>query len=151
MIDRLAPLFKCLSSHDVEYLVIGGVAAIAYGLPRTTFDIDLLIRADLTNARKLLGAMTESGLGTAALTTPEEVLKHDITVFRDRVRIDVQTHTPGLVFEDAYRRRNDISFRDARISLVSLSDLIASKLASGRAKDLADVELLKNAREGQAK
>jgi hypothetical protein len=44
-------------------------------------------------------------LGIASLITPEELLALEITIFQDRVRIDVQTSTPGLRFEDAWQHK----------------------------------------------
>ena len=46
MLHRLLDVFASLNSHGVKYLVIGGVAAIAHGVPRTTFDLDMLIEAN---------------------------------------------------------------------------------------------------------
>lgn len=50
-------VFRSLSIHEVRYLVVGGVAAIVHGVPRTTFDLDLLVEADEENARRLLEAL----------------------------------------------------------------------------------------------
>lgn len=66
MLNELRPLFSSLSSRGVEYLIIGGVAAIAYGVPRLTLDLDLLIRPTRENAQALLEAFDAAGLGTAA-------------------------------------------------------------------------------------
>jgi len=68
-----------LSDHDIRYVLIGDVAAIVHGVPRTTFDVDLLIESSEMNVTRLL----------AALTTPHDVLAHEITVFRDTIRIDM--------------------------------------------------------------
>ena len=48
MLNRLKDVFKSLHHHDVEYVVIGGIACVLHGVPRATFDLDLLIRADKT-------------------------------------------------------------------------------------------------------
>jgi len=81
-------------------------------------------------------------LGTAALTNPADLLAHEITVFRDRVRIDVQTATPGLVFREAWLRREIMVFEGQRFFVAGKADLIASKRAAGRPVDLEDVRLL---------
>jgi len=69
------------------------------------------------------------------------LLKHEITIFRDRVRVDVQTATPGLVFEEAWQRRVEMTYKDQLLLVVSRADLIASKKAAGRVVDLEDVRL----------
>ena len=47
MLNRLQDVFKCLKKHKVKYLVIGGIAAILYGVPRATPDLDILIAVDI--------------------------------------------------------------------------------------------------------
>jgi hypothetical protein len=70
------------------------------------------------------------------------VLEREITIFSDRLRIDVQTFTPGLTFEDAWARKVTISYQGQEFFVVSRDDLIASKRAAGREKDLEDVRAL---------
>jgi hypothetical protein len=55
-----------LNAHDVRYVVIGGIAAVLYGVPRATFDLGLLIEATPENAAKLLDALYEAGIASAA-------------------------------------------------------------------------------------
>jgi hypothetical protein len=86
--------------------------------------------------------MLEAGLGTAALTSVEDLLANEITIFRDRVRLDVQTSTPGIEFDLAWRNRKTVTYQDQEFFILSKDDLIASKRAAGRAVDLEDVRLL---------
>jgi len=123
-------------------LVIGGIAAILYGVPRTTFDLDILIEATPENADNLLKALIESGLGTASMIDKEKLLEHEITIFKDRVRIDVQTFTPGIEFEKAWQVKEEMDYKGQKFFVVSKADLIASKIASGRQIDLDDVKML---------
>ena len=67
---------------------------------------------------------------------------HKITIFKDRVRIDVQTSTPGLDFKEAWSRRVTMTYQGQDFHVVSKADLIAAKKAAGRAVDLEDVRLL---------
>lgn len=143
MLNRLKQVFKSLKENDVHYLVIGGIATILYGIPRTTFDLDILIEPTMENAENLLKAFLNAGLITADLTSPEELLKNEITVFKDVVRIDVQTQTPGIIFSEAWNHKNIVNYEGQDILVVSLKDLIASKEASSRDVDKQDVALLK--------
>ena len=86
--------------------------------------------------------MDNAGFGTASLTSPEEILAHEITVFRDYIRIDVQTSTPGITFDEAWPRRNTMEFQGQPMLVISKGDLIVSKRASSREVDLEDVRLL---------
>lgn len=142
MLNRLQDVFRCLKKHKVKYLVIGGIAAILYVVPRATFDLDLLIEATPKNAQNMLNAFLNAGLVTADLTSAEELLENVITIFKDRVRIDVQTSTPGITFEKAWKKKKKMKYRENDFYVVSKEDLIASKKAAGQKRDLEDVHLL---------
>lgn len=144
MLDQLQSVFASFQRNDVKYVVIGGIAAVLYGVPRATFDLDVLIEASADNVERLLKAMTEAGLGTASLASVDEVLSKEITIFTDRIRLDVQTSTPGVEFEHAWAHRVTMNYRGQLLEVVSLSDLIASKRASGRDVDLEDVRMLES-------
>jgi predicted nucleotidyltransferase len=142
MLNRLKGVFASFQKHDVKYLVIGGIASILYGVPRVTFDLDLFIEATPANAQNFLTALVEAEMRTATLTTAEELLSNEITVFKDRVRIDVQTSTPSFIFQDAWKRRETMVYQGQEFYVISKDDLIATKRASGREIDLSDVRLL---------
>jgi hypothetical protein len=142
MLNLYLGVFRSFAKHDVKYVVIGGIASVVHGVPRATFDLDILVENSTDNAKRLLDALLESGLGTAALTTPAEIVAQEITIFDDRVRIDVQTATPGITFEDAWNRKKTVEFRAQPIHVVCRQDLIASKKAAGRPVDLDDVRAL---------
>ncbi len=144
MLARLPDVFRCLHVHDVRYVVIGGIAAIVHGVPRTTFDVDLLIEASEPNAARLLKALEAAGIDSAALTTPQQLLAHEITIFKDIVRVDVQTSTPGVSFEEAWHRRVEREVSGVPYWILSKPDLIAAKRAAGRPKDLEDVRVLES-------
>jgi hypothetical protein len=63
MLDQLQTVFASFQRNDVKYLVIGGIAAVLYGVPRATFDLDILIEPTEENAQKLLDALVEIGFG----------------------------------------------------------------------------------------
>jgi hypothetical protein len=142
MLNQLKGVFSFLQKHKVKYVVIGGIAAVLHGVPRATFDLDILIEATPDNAEKLLKSLLEAGLGTASLITAEDLLAHEITIFKDIVRVDVQTSTPGIIFEDAWKNREDMEYQGQIFFVLSKNDLIASKRAAGREVDLEDVRLL---------
>jgi tRNA nucleotidyltransferase/poly(A) polymerase len=149
MLNQLRGVFESLHRHEVRYLVIGGIAAVLHGVPRATFDLDILVEATPENTRRLLDAFLEAGLGTAALTTPEELIANEITIFKDRVRVDVQTSTPGIDFLPAWEHRETMEYQGQRFFVVRRRDLIASKRASGRKVDLDDVRILELASDGE--
>jgi hypothetical protein len=142
VLNRLRDVFACFQSHDVRYVVIGGIAAVLHGVPRATFDLDLLIEATDANAERLLQALREAGFGTADLIDAQGIMANEIPVFNDRVRIDVQTSTPGLVLTDAWNHRKTMTFQGQSFYVASRQDVIASKRAAGQQKDLDNVQVL---------
>ena len=142
MLNRLQDVFKSFQLHEVKYLIIGGVASVLYGVPRATFDLDILIEPTPDNAKRLLDALLDAGLGTAAMTDVTDLLANEITIFKDRVRVDVQTSTPGIKFDEAWNRKKEMSYQDQRFYVLAKEDLLASKKAAGRKVDLEDVRLL---------
>jgi hypothetical protein len=122
--------------------VIGGIAAVLHGVPRATFDLDILIEANEENAQKLLNALEESRFGTASMINAKELVSHETTIFQDRVRIDVQTFTPGIDFSAAWKNKETMNYQGQKFYVLSKADLISSKKAAGRDRDLEDVRLL---------
>ncbi len=104
--------------------------------------MDILIEATKDNAERLLAAMIEARLGTATMITADELLAKEIIIFQDRIRIDVQTKTPGIEFASAWQHRETMTYQNRTFYVLSREDLIASKRAAGRAIDLEDVRLL---------
>jgi hypothetical protein len=145
MLDQLQTVFASFQKNDVKYVVIGGIAAVLYGVPRATFDLDILIESSVENAQRLLDALAEIGYGTAAMTSAQQIVATEITIFTDRIRLDVQTSTPGLVFENAWKERVTMTYQGQNFEVVSFSDLIKSKTAAGREVDLEDVRTLTSA------
>jgi len=142
MLNRLKEIFKSLQQHNVKYVVIGGIAAVLYGVPRATFDLDILIEATPENVQRLLDAFLDAGLGTATLTNSDDILANEITIFQDKVRVDVQISTPGLDFASAWGKKQKMEYQGQTFYVVSLDDLIKSKRTAGREVDLEDVRLL---------
>jgi hypothetical protein len=142
MLNRLKDVFKSFQKLEVKYVVVGEIAAILYGAPRATFDLDILIESSAENAQRLLDALLEAGLGTAFLTDVDKLLANEITVFNDKIRLDVQTSTPGLNFQEVWDRRVTMNYQGQDFFVISKEDLISFKQASSRDVDLEDIRLL---------
>lgn len=144
--DLVHPDFPTLCGHlnarGVDYLVLGGWAAIAHGLSRTTLDVDLWVRPTEGNVSKLLLALSEIGFGIAKELTPQHILSRQAFLCADQIRIDIFTRPWNLEDFDASRSRAmTAEFESVKISFLSIDDLIASK-KTGRPQDQADVEAL---------
>ena len=77
MLNRLQDVFKSFQEHDVKYVVIGDIASILHGVPRATFDLDILIDATPENTQHLLDALLDAGFGTAASDKVTKALRND--------------------------------------------------------------------------
>jgi hypothetical protein len=132
-----------LNSNKVEYLVVGGYALAAYGHPRYTGDLDFWIGTNPGNADRVLAALDQFGFGSlgiskADLTTPNQVIQMGYPP----ARIDLLTSIDGVDFLDCYQRRLTVLVDDVELGFISLDDFKVNKRATGRHKDLADLEAL---------
>jgi hypothetical protein len=147
MDQRLPPDFKeflrLLASHEVDYLLIGGYAVGYYGYPRATQDMDVWIAIAPRNAERMVAALREFGFATPNLS-PELFLRADSIVRMGipPMRIEVMTTISGVNFEDCFADRVTDSVDGIGVNLISLNHLKINKKASGRHKDLDDLENL---------
>jgi hypothetical protein len=130
---------KFLNVHNVRYLLVGGWAVGIYGNPRATKDIDFLIAIDNENIHRLQKALLDFGAPSVennVFQTPGNVFR----MGRSPIQIDIINSASGIDFNESYLRRNTIEVDDLLISVISKEDLLKNKKASGRHRDLADVE-----------
>ena len=131
-----------LNEHSVKYLLVGGWAVGVYGNPRATKDIDFLVAIDKDNITKLQKALYKFGVPTFDSIILMEI-GNVFRIGRSPVQIDIINKASGINFEECYQRRNIISVENIEISIISKKDLIINKKASGRNRDLADIDSLK--------
>ena len=130
-----------LRSHGVRYLLIGGHAVAYYGYPRATGDLDVWIAVDPENATRTVEAIREFGFDTPRLSAG--FFLEDRSMVRmgePPLRIEVLTVVSGIEFDEAYSGRVNVILDGEDVSLISLRDLLKNKRASGRPKDLADLD-----------
>lgn len=138
-----ADLLSAFCAEDVEFLVVGAHAMAAHGLVRATKDLDVWVRASSENAPRVLRALARFGAPLADLTT-EDLVRPDV-VFQigvDPVRIDILTAIDGVAFDEAWTARTEASFSGLTVPVLSRKHLVQNKRATGRTRDLADIELL---------
>jgi hypothetical protein len=134
---------KLLNSHHVEYLLVGGYAVGYRGYPRATADIDLWVAIHEENAQKLVAAVTEFGFGVEKLSV--ELFLHENKIVRmgiPPVRIEILTTISGVSFKECYAQRISDTIDEVETHIINLEHLKLNKRASGRHKDLDDLEHL---------
>ncbi|HKZ81218.1 MAG TPA: hypothetical protein VJ124_23310 [Pyrinomonadaceae bacterium] len=143
----MSPDFKelllALNAHGVEYLIVGAHALAVYGHVRATKDLDVWVRPDQENAKRILSALSAFGAPLADLTI-EDLTKAG-TVFQIGIaplRIDLMTAIDGVDFSQAWPDRIQTSFAGAPVFVISRHHLITNKRATARLQDLADAERL---------
>ncbi len=136
-------LLSTFNAHRVDYLVVGAHALAAHGHVRATGDLDVWIKAEPANARRVLEALRAFGAPLQDLS--EADLTRAGTMFQISVaplRIDILTGIDGVAFDEAWVDRLTARFADLSVPVLSANHLIRNKRAVGRAQDLADVEWL---------
>ncbi|HZN67392.1 MAG TPA: hypothetical protein VFB66_19040 [Tepidisphaeraceae bacterium] len=135
---------KSLNSEGVEYLVVGGYAVIYYGYRRATDDLDIWIAISPENADRVSRVLQQFGGFRASKVKPSMFLEAPKTFIfgREPVRIDILTRPSGVDFKACFARRTVVEWDGIKVPLISFKDLKQNKQASGRAKDLADLENL---------
>lgn len=146
-------LIRAFNRNGVEYLIIGGFAYGVHAQPRATKDLDLFIRSDARNSAAAFKALAEYGAPLQGLTTKD--LQDTITGLQIGVppnRIDILQKIDGVTFADAWRSRVQAVIEgDIPTFVISREHLIQNKLASGRARDLLDVQEIQRAAEYASK
>ena len=133
---------ELLNAHRVEYLVVGGYALAAHGHPRYTGDIDFWISPAPGNVQAVLLALRDFGFGSLGLTAADFQADTVVQLGQPPRRIDLLTHIDGVQFDACWPRRESVAVDGVVLPFIGLDDFKANKLASGRLKDLADLEAL---------
>jgi len=141
--DDFKEFLKSLNSNGVEYLLIGGYSVNIYGYVRTTNDLDVWVNVDPANAVRIDRALRQFGFATAQLApdlflAPNNVVRMGLPP----VRIEILTTISGVEFGACYAEKEMIQIEEILVPVISLARLRENKAASGRLKDLADLENL---------
>jgi len=145
--EDLKQLLLAFNAHGVEYLIIGGYAVGVYSEPRATKDLDLFIRSNITNSEAVYRALAAFGAPLAGMT-PADFRNDPNAIFQiglPPARIDILQHIGGVTFDEAWEHRTETSVDGVATHVIAVEDLIQNKLQSGRMRDLADVEAIREA------
>ena len=132
-----------LNENDVRYLLIGGYAVGYHGYPRATVDMDIWIAVDPDTAERMVKVMTAFGFDEGAVTRDVFLNKKGlIRMGIPPLRLEIMMGIDGVDFDECYERRIDDTVDGVDVKLISIMDLRRNKKASGRLKDLSDLEYL---------
>ena len=136
-------ILSILSEKKVKFLLVGAYAMAVHGYPRSTMDIDLLVKPDPGNAILVIQALDDFGAPTGGLSAKD--LQNEGLIFQIGLapcRIDILTSIDGIKFEDAFSHSDLVDIEGIPVHVLSIPDLIVNKRTTGRTKDLADAEML---------
>jgi len=142
-------ILEVLNRNEVEYIVVGGVAAVIHGAPTTTFDLDTLVRLSDNNAERLARALSQLGARfrehhAAIRPTIDDILAGGHLLLMTRAGpLDVLGYIGEQQrYENLLSASSEISMNMGSLRVLDLEALIAEKKRMGRPKDSAAVELL---------
>jgi len=134
---------ELLNEHEVEFIIVGGYALAFHGVPRFTGDIDVFVKADIENAKRIMNALAAFGFGSLDLTIDDFKDQNKvIQLGLPPVRIDIITSLSGVTWEEVDASKESGLFGDISVPYIGKKELIINKRATGRKKDLADLEAL---------
>lgn len=135
--------FASLNNHKVRYLIVGGYAVAIHGRPRYTNDIDVWLEPVLSNGQRALDALKDFGFGNVEISM-DDLLDPDkvIQLGYPPLRIDLLTAIANIQFKKAWGRKVIAKYGRQRVYFIGKHDLIVSKKAAGRKRDLSDLDEL---------
>jgi hypothetical protein len=136
---------RALTEAGARFLVVGAHALAVHGVPRATGDMDIWLETTAENADKVWRALAVFGAPAESLgITRDDLVKPNmvIQVGLPPRRIDLLTGLSGLTFADAWKDRVMHKTGGISVDFLGRSSLVRNKRATGRLRDLADVEAL---------
>ena len=146
LLDELSQLVSALNENEIEYAVCGGLALTIHGFSRATFDIDILIKSE--SLEKAYEVAAKFGYDIRGLDIS---FKERAVEIRRVSKIDDEGEVLPLDFllvtqsvEDVWETRENLIWQNKNLWIVSRDGLIRMKELAGRAKDLIDIDRIKN-------
>lgn len=150
MTPSFREILETLNRHRVEYIVVGGVAAVIQGAPVTTFDLDTLVRVSEENADRLIQALSELEARYREHEATLKPTKDDILAAGHMLLMTKAGPLDVLGFigdrkryEELISSSSEIGLAAGKTRVLDLEELIRQKEAVSRPKDRAVLDLLK--------
>jgi len=136
-------MLQLLLEEQVDFMIVGAYALGTHGYPRATGDIDIWVKPDIINSKKLYNALVRFGAPLSQIQIDE--FSTEGVIFQIGViprRIDIITKIDGITYEEADEDKIIVEIEDLKIPVISLEKLIRNKIATGREKDQLDIKTL---------
>ncbi|HJX33886.1 MAG TPA: hypothetical protein VJ373_01795 [Desulfatiglandales bacterium] len=129
--------------EQVDFMIVGAYALGVHGYPRATGDIDVWVKPNNINSKKLYKALARFGAPLGQINIDE--FSTEGIIFQIGViprRIDIITKIDGVTYEEADEDKIIVEIEDLKIPVISSEKLIRNKMATGREKDELDIKTL---------
>jgi predicted nucleotidyltransferase len=147
-------ILRVLTSHEVTFIVVGGLAATIHGSEFVTFDVDITPKTDEENLSRLSDVLRELNARVWTESEPEGLpFDHDaeslaqvqiLNLITDHGRLDITMVPSGTQgYEDLRRDAVAIDLGGVEVPVASLADVVRSKEAAAREKDLRSLPSLR--------
>ncbi len=140
-------MLQLLSEEQVDFMIVGAYALGTHGYPRATGDIDIWVKPNDINSRKLYKALARFGAPLDKIKIDEFSMEG--IIFQIGViprRIDIITKIDGVKYEEADEDKIIVKIEGLKIPVISLDKLIKNKMSTGREKDELDIKTLRKKR-----
>ena len=137
-------MLQLLLEEQVDFILVGAYALGAHGYPRATGDIDIWVKSDEVNSKKIYKVLERFGAPLDQLN--ENDFACEGIIFQIGVaprRIDIITQIDGVTFDEADEDKIIVEAEELKVPVISLDKLIKNKMSTGREKDKLDAKLLK--------
>jgi hypothetical protein len=149
MTEHFREFLAALLAEGARFMLVGAHALAVHGIPRMTADLDVWIEPSEDNAERVWRALVRFGAPVDAMNlTATDLTQPDVIaqIGLPPARVDVLTGIDGVEFAGAWSRRSEAQFLGLTVSVLSRTDLIANKSATGRERDRLDVAALERQR-----
>ena len=145
--DDIRELWAEFAQEGVEFVLVGGWAVSLHARPRTTKDIDLVLRGYPENLERAAAALARFGAPALVVDAVRRQRPDEVIYFeRPPVRVDLLRSIDGVSEEELFDAAVPMTVDGAHIRVIALEHLIRNKRAAGRPQDLLDAELLEHFR-----
>jgi uncharacterized nucleotidyltransferase DUF6036 len=142
--EHFRDFLQALNNQNAEYVLVGGMAVILHGYVRGTGDMDIWVNKTKENYFKLAKAFHEFKMPVFDMTE-EKFLSNEFDVWSfgiSPVKIEIMTAVKGLEFNEAFKKAQYYDDNGLLVRFIHINDLITAKRASGRYRDLDDIQQL---------
>jgi len=144
-------LLKLFNKNKVKYCIIGAYAVAFYAKPRYTKDLDILIKADFKNGKRIVKALNEFGFKSLNLSEKDFSLKDRIIQLGyEPLRVDILTSIQGCSFEQVWKNKKTGIYGKEKVFFIGIDELIKNKKILKRKEDKVDLNILSAARKKES-